>query len=61
MDPWLSSLWSALNQTFPTIISSDSDSGLSQIGTLDQVKFQIIYHGSDNVQQSSSIMKGTWI
>ncbi|XP_039143162.1 NADPH-dependent diflavin oxidoreductase 1 isoform X2 [Dioscorea cayenensis subsp. rotundata] len=57
LDPWLSSLWSALNQTFPTIISSDSDSGLSQIGTLDQVKFQIIYHGSDNVQQSSSIMK----
>ncbi|KAH7657685.1 Flavin reductase (NADPH) protein [Dioscorea alata] len=57
LDPWLSSLWSALNQTFPTIISSDSESVLSQIGTLDQAKFQIIYHGSDNVQQSSSIME----
>ncbi|KAJ0986265.1 hypothetical protein J5N97_004621 [Dioscorea zingiberensis] len=57
LDPWLSSLWSALSQTFPTIISSNSDSFDSQGGILDQPKFEVTFHGMDNMQSSVSFMK----
>ncbi|KAJ0986308.1 hypothetical protein J5N97_004664 [Dioscorea zingiberensis] len=57
LDPWLSSLWSALSRTFPTIISSNSDSYDSQGGILDQPKFEVTFHGMDNMQSSVSFMK----
>ncbi|KAK9091821.1 hypothetical protein Syun_026732 [Stephania yunnanensis] len=44
LDPWLSSLWSALNQVNPRVFPSVSESTDPAKKTLDLPKFQIVYH-----------------
>ncbi|KAK9089930.1 hypothetical protein Scep_029012 [Stephania cephalantha] len=48
LDPWLSSLWSALNQVNPRVFPSVAESTDPAKKTLDLPKFQIVYHDTKN-------------
>ncbi|OVA01425.1 Flavodoxin [Macleaya cordata] len=49
-DPWLSSLWSVLNQINPTIFPRGTGVMDPDMRTLDRPKFQIIYHDIEKMQ-----------
>lgn len=55
LDPWLLSLWRTLNQIYPSILPRMSDILHPEMRTLENAKFQVIYHSADSVQQDSDM------
>nr|CAD1824092.1 unnamed protein product [Ananas comosus var. bracteatus] len=55
LDPWLLSLWRTLNQIYPSILPRMSDILHPEMRTLENSKFQVIYHSADSVQQDSDM------
>ncbi|KAG6489958.1 hypothetical protein ZIOFF_051240 [Zingiber officinale] len=50
LDPWLSSFWKKLNMMHPNILPRISDIMDPSMRSLEQAKFEVTYHLSDNIQ-----------
>ncbi|CAN1175630.1 NADPH-dependent diflavin oxidoreductase 1, partial [Linum perenne] len=49
LDPWMTSLWHALHQMYPTFFPHGPDYVSRTVELLDQPKYQIIYHELDEM------------
>lgn len=58
LDPWLSSFWKKLNMMHPNILPRISDIMDPSMRSLEQAKFEVTYHLSDNIQLELSNVSG---